>query len=251
MKILIVGASSGIGRELVKKLVYKGDAVWAVARRRSLLKQLGKELSNRTSFSYSVGDITKKDIWKDLIIAMRVKKFRPETVIFTAAVYENDLAGEWDFKQTKNMVETNFTSILRGVRELLPYFGKKGRFIAISSSSAFRGNAKEGVGYASSKAALSVAFESLYQKYYSSGIIFTTIFFGPVNTSMSRMKVFLPILQISVDKAVDCIIKAIQEKKGFYYCPGWLFAFLRLNNFLLSREFSSKVFSFFERIYNK
>jgi len=46
MKILITGASSGIGRELAKQLVKDGHVVWGVARRENLLNDLKKELGD-------------------------------------------------------------------------------------------------------------------------------------------------------------------------------------------------------------
>jgi short-subunit dehydrogenase len=43
-KAIVIGASSGIGRELVKILSQNGYAVGAMARRKYLLEELRKEL---------------------------------------------------------------------------------------------------------------------------------------------------------------------------------------------------------------
>jgi len=46
MRILIIGASSGIGRELAMQYATKGNEVIAVARREPLLRELSQYSSN-------------------------------------------------------------------------------------------------------------------------------------------------------------------------------------------------------------
>ncbi len=107
--------------------------------------------------------------------------------------------------------------------------------MAISSSSALKGSGVEGIGYPASKAALSIAFESLYQK-FKNKYIFKTIYFGPINTGMvpfRKNSLFL----LSEKQAVSKIIQATLGKKVIYYYPGVLFFILKT-----IRHFPSKIY---------
>lgn len=249
-KILIIGASSGIGRGMVKKLIEEKYIVWGISRRKKLLEELSQEVCNKSHFYYQSLDISKKNSWKNILLNMKKRKFKPDIVIFNAAVNQNDL--ELDIKPeiTKKIFQINFFSILEGIKVLFPYMDKHSQYIAVSSSSALKGNAREGIGYPSSKSALSIAFESLYQKYYLSGRIFTTVSFGPINTGMRRFKKAPP-FTLSEQEAVNCIMKAIKEKKGFYYYPKISFIFLKIIKVFLPNEITLKLFSKIEKRYNQ
>lgn len=248
-KALITGISSGIGKALTKKLLEQNYTVWGIARRKSLLKQLQEEVNHNPKYIFTTSDICKNSFWVKLLLQMKKKKFKPNIVIFNAAINQNDLENNIRPEITGKIFQTNFFAILEGIKILFPYMDKKSQYIAISSSSALKGNAKEGIGYSSSKAALSIAFESLYQKYILSGRVFTTISFGPINTGMKRFRIPPP-FTLSEKDAVECIIKAIKDKKGFYYCPKISFIFLKMIKAILPNEIILKLFAVIEKKYN-
>lgn len=223
--VLITGVSSGIGNILTKLLVKKGFKVWGIARRKNLLEELKKELQS-SSFFYTVADVIDENFWNSLIKKFKRKKFIPDIIIFNAAVHENDLTSGIDIDKLRRSMEINFFSIIKGIKLLADSFKSKLHFITISSTSAFKGNHEEGIGYAASKGALSLAFESLFQKYLGSRLIFTTIFLGSVATSMVRLT--KAPLMLTKDKAAEYIIKAIYEKKPFYYYPKGVFTILSI-----------------------
>ena len=228
---LITGVSSGIGRALTKRLIEEGNMVWGVARRQSLLEDLKKEL-NSPDFFYSEMDISSKQFWEDLVGQMKKADFIPDTTIFNAAINKNDFINNLETDLTREIFDINLFGALEGVKILLETVNPKAEFIAITSSSALKGSGIEGIGYPASKAALSVAFESLYQK-YKNKYIFKTIYFGPVNTGMVPFKgksFFL----LSEERAVNKIIQAIEGKRVIYYYPGVLFFILKTIKFFPS-----------------
>lgn len=247
-QFLVIGCSSGIGRILVKKLIDKGENVWGIARRKKLLISLQSELNN-SKFKYLAFNITSKGFWPKLITKMRDNHFIPDIVVFNAAINPNDLTSNINMKITNQIFRTNFLTIMEGINFLFPYLSKHSQYIAISSSSAFKGSAFEGVGYPASKAALSIAFESLYQKYKSTGRVFTTIYFGPINTRMRKFKYKIP-LTLDADKAVECILLAMKERKAFYYCPAISFGLLKLLKAVLSNEIILEIFAKINNKYN-
>lgn len=233
--VLITGVSSGIGKALTKLLIAEGFRVWGIARRKELLLKLKEELHS-DKFFYTASDIKAENFWDNLIKGFNKKNFVPQEVVFNAAVNENDLVDGINLEKTQEMMEVNFFSILKGVEIIIKNYSKKLHFIAISSTSAFKGNHKEGIGYAASKGALSIAFESLFQKYFRSRVGFTTVFFGPVKTGMIRF-IKAPPLTLTADKAAEYILNAINEGRPFYHYPKISFFMLSLMRLLPNQVF--------------
>lgn len=229
-KILVVGASSGVGRALVERLVLKGYVVWGVARRVDLLLDIKKKLGS--NFYFSGCDISEEKDWSKLTAALYRKKFIPQTVIFCAAILENDLSPKFNTQLLRKIININFFGIIIGVEALLRIVKPKTQFIAISSSSAFKGSGEEGMGYAASKAALSSAFESLYLK-YKDKMCFKTIYFGPIRTGMNPFAKRTPLV-LSEKSAVDTIVAAISDRKIQYYAPWSIFFAISLAKLLPS-----------------
>lgn len=240
---LITGVSSGIGRALAKRLIDEGNLVWGVARRQSLLEDLKKELKSE-DFFYSVMDISKGQSWEGLVGQMKKAGFVPDKIIFNAAVNKNDLAGDLEIGLTREMFDINFFGALEGIETLLKFVNMKAEFMAISSTSALKGSGVEGMGYPASKAALSVAFESLYQK-FKNKYVFKTVYFGPVNSGMVpfRQKTFF---MLSEEQAVGKIMQAAEGKKVVYYYPWILFFILKVIKLFPSRVY----FYFLDKIEN-
>ncbi|OJI09671.1 hypothetical protein COT69_00130 [candidate division WWE3 bacterium CG09_land_8_20_14_0_10_39_24] len=225
-RFLITGVSSGIGRVLTLRLVREGHTVWGIARRKDLLINLKEELGNTEKFIYTPLDISEDKIWGTFVCNMRKNDFTPNVVIFNAAISKNDLIKGLDVGLTEKIFDVNFFSILCGIRDLLSVSSNKMQFIAISSSSAFKGSGVEGIGYSASKAALSIAFESLHQKYVGKHS-FKVVFLGPVNFGMTPFKKGFP-LSISVDTAVSGILKAVRGTRVLYFYPALLFYFIKI-----------------------
>ncbi len=230
-KVLITGVSSGIGRELVKDLSSKGYIVIGIARRKDLLESLEEELSKSASFTYITADLANEKTWEVIIETLKRKRYIPDVVIFNAATWEKKFVTEFSYESLERMHKVNFLSVMKGLSLLFPYCKKrKTHFIAISTLSALWGSAEEGIGYPASKAALTNAFEGLYQKFRKTNFIFTTISLGPIKMSSNSFKLFRP-FQISSKDAVNLIEKGIREKKPAYSSPAllfWFFGFLRL-----------------------
>jgi len=248
-KYLITGVSSGIGKALTKKLLNKGEVVWGIARREQLLKRLKKEINNSKKFTYTPMNQADKIGWQSLAKKLKEKNFVPEVIIFNAAISQNDLKNGIEIEVLEKMMDVNFLGIMRGINNLLPAVKPGTQFIAISSSSALKGSGIEGIGYAASKAALSIGFESLYQKYKDKGIIFKTIYFGPINSGMRPFKKNVPFV-LSEDQAVNFIISSTKSNKGRFFYPKIIFLILKIIK-LLPSDIYFIILSKMETIHSK
>lgn len=230
-KVLITGVSSGIGRALTKKLILNGHNVWGIARRKELLETLEIQVKNNSSLIVSSIDIAKTDSWSKLCFDLQREKFIPNIIIFNAAVNESDL-NPLNPKLTKEIFNVNFFSIIIGVKYLLHFVKRGTQFIVISSLSALKGSGVEGIGYPASKAAISVAFESLQRK-FGNKYSFKTIYFGPIAAGMGPFKKVLPVI-LSEEEAVEKIIKVMKSKQIIHYYPGSIFFTLKMIKFFPS-----------------
>lgn len=246
---LITGTSSGIGKALTQKLISQGHTVWGIARREKLLHQLKEEVDTPSRFLYSKIDLSGKSSWHALTSQMRSNHFIPQIVIFNAAAFVKDYKqSQAHLKQVRRSFEINFFSVLSGFNELLKIVKPRTQFIFISSSSALKGSGAEGVGYPASKAALSIAFESLYQKYKHRHYL-QIIYFGQVDTAMLPMKPKF-IHPLSLDQAVSRIIKTVHSRQPVTYSPWYLFFFLKAIR-LLPANIYLQILSLIDRLHLK
>lgn len=249
-KFLITGVSSGIGRALTRKLISMGETVWGTARREYLLRDLKNELGKSSKFIYSAMNQAENLSWQTLIKKFKRKRFIPEIIIFNAAVSQNDLINGIQIKVLEKIMAINFLGVMRGISSLLPMAKPGTQFITVSSFSALKGSSVEGIGYAASKAALSIGFESLHQKYKDKGIIFKTIYFGPVNSGMGPFGKSIPFI-LSENQAVESIIASTKSSKGQFFYPQSIFFIFKIIKLLPSGiyfKILSKMESFHQRL---
>ncbi len=249
MKIFITGVSSGIGKALFKKLIKQGHHVWGIAK-----DNLPDDLKNNLipdKFFYSVCDISKEENVLNVASDMERVNFLPDVVVLNAGIEKKDLLEGYKNKIAKDVFDVNFFGALICVEIFINKFFKRGsgKFIAISSLFAKRPDV-DSASYCSSKSALSMAFRSFYLHYYKNNIIFTNIYFGPVDTNISssykKTGGKKPFFVISPERAAEGIIKAVKGKKSTYYFPFFIAIVIRLTSFLSDLIFL-RITKFFRR----
>jgi NAD(P)-dependent dehydrogenase (short-subunit alcohol dehydrogenase family) len=227
--VLITGASSGVGEALARHYVRAGARVWGVARRGPLLEALGSALP-AGRFIGSPCDVTSPGDVDAVVAAMDRERFVPDIAVLNAGVNLPDLEPTFRVADCEHVFRVNLFGALVWVDRLLPRLLARGRghFAAISSVSAFRPTSQS-VGYAASKAALNMAFESFRLRYGDGPLRFTTVLLGPVDTAMWPGGPF-PFL-LSAEDAARRIARAIDRGKTVYDCPApmvWLARLSRL-----------------------
>ncbi|MEK6542903.1 MAG: SDR family NAD(P)-dependent oxidoreductase, partial [Elusimicrobiota bacterium] len=162
---------------------------------------------------------------------MRQAGFLPDVAILNAGINIHDLTPQFDHAAFRKQYETNLFGATQWVDLLLPGFLQRGsgHFVAISSMSAYL-RANHGAGYASSKAAMSMAFGCLEARYGKDGIGFTTVNLGPTQTAMWPGGKF-PLL-MSAESAAAKILKAVEKKKSVLDLPCLLVLLARLTQFI-------------------
>lgn len=184
-KAIIIGASSGIGRELSKVLSQNGYILGLVGRRAELLESLQKEIRHN-SFIMNI-DVSKQDEamvhLEDLINMMG----GVDLIIISSGV--GFINPELEWKDEKETIDVNVTGFAAMAGVSFKHFMKQGsgHIVGISSVAALRG-AGEAPAYNASKAFVSNYLEGLRQKAAKAGttIAITDIQPGFVDTAMAK-----------------------------------------------------------------
>lgn len=167
-KVVVIGASSGIGREVARVFCHNGYQVAGVARNELALQSLREELGE--NFSFKTADIRSdeaRQTIKDLIIQLG----GCDIFVMNAGIWDDSrtevsapalAAYDWDKLLIDQLatIETNIVGFTRMAAVAFEYFiqQRRGHFVGVSSVDAVRGNPVAPV-YSGTK-----AFESTYMQ---------------------------------------------------------------------------------------
>jgi short-subunit dehydrogenase len=213
-KIIIIGATSGIGREMARIYAGKGHLVGATGRRQELLYSLRLEYPNH--IITECFDVTARDTTDHLKSLVR-KLGGLDLLIYSAGW--TDLSDALDWTIDKATVDVNVNGFLETI-----HFGWKlfldqghGHLVTLSSIASIRGN-RYSSAYSASKAFQSTYFEGLHikTKRLNLPLHLTDVQPGFVATKMAKGpgRMFWV---ASPDKAARQIITAIDKKKWRVY----------------------------------
>jgi len=213
-KAIIIGASSGIGRELSKILARDGYTVGLAARRVELLEELQSHLPS-ASFIKRI-DITHHVEAMNLLDELIQEMGGVDLLVICSGTGHVNPDLEWE--KERDTIDTNVGGFVAMAGTGMKHFlkAKKGCLVGISSIAALRGN-NDAPSYNASKAFISNYMEGLRRrvKKLHLPITITDIKPGYVDTPMaSGSKIFW---MSSTRKAAMQIYRAIQKKKRHAY----------------------------------
>ena len=221
-KIIIVGATSGIGRELARIYAGAGNLVGVTGRRQELLYSLQLEYPNHIiTESFDVTDAGSLSHLEALI----GKLGGLDLLIYNSGWGESSDPLSWEIE--KKTTELNVNGFLRVVVYAFNYFIRQGHghLATTSSIASIRGNA-QAPSYSASKSFQSVYFEGLHirAKKTKRPIFVTDIQPGFVDTPMAKAPGRFWVQP--VDKVARQIVAAIEKKKWRVYITRrwWLIA---------------------------
>lgn len=211
---IVIGASSGIGRELAKLLSQNGYQVGLTARRHELLASLQQDLPHPS--------IIKKMDVSQVSDAMRdldelINELRDvELIIVSAGVGAINL--ELDWQKEAGAIDTNVVGFAAVANVAIRHFMRQGfgHFVGISSLAGLRGSDASPAYYAS-KAFESNYLQGLQKKVAKSRlpITVTDVQPGLVDTAMAQGEGLFWVAP--AEKAAQQIYDAIKKKKRHVY----------------------------------
>jgi short-subunit dehydrogenase len=190
MNALIVGASSGIGRELAIELDRRGARLMLAARRQRRLEALNRELGGR--HVVHPADAGDAESVSSLMNAARTRFGRLDTLVCNASFGEIAAVGSTDGEAVRQMFACNVFGMLECVRHAVPIMsaqepldGWRGQIVIVSSAAARRAVPHFGV-YCSTKAAQLSLAEALRVELRPRRIAVTSI--HPIGTNTEFLR---------------------------------------------------------------
>src|SRR5215510_7572084 len=159
-RIIIIGATSGIGLELAKLLIKHGDKVGVTGRRRHLLDDLQKQFPSQVETKCF--DVMGTD--NIIHLESLIEKMNGLDLLIYSSGY-GDVSDALDWGIDKQTTLTNVNGFVEIVNHTFNYFVKQGsgQIAAISSIAAVRENS-QAPAYSASKAYVSMYMAGLYLK---------------------------------------------------------------------------------------
>jgi len=230
MKILITGASSGLGAELARQYASLENELILLARREDRLLELRKELYESVkNIDIIVADVTD---FKTLQEKIKTIGF-VDILILNAGVATGGSSDIPTIESFKNIYDVNVLSNHAILEVLLPVFCEVGRGkIVFMSSLASLISMPSSELYSSSKRALNAYAEGIRYKYKAYGIKVITILPGFIKSEMTDQNEFKMPFIYSTQEGVSKIKNAIEKNREFYAFPLKLYYFIRFVNFL-------------------
>ena len=212
--IIIIGATSGIGRALFEKYAVDGNSLGIVGRRENLLDELYQQHPDN-AFT-SAADITKREEIEQAIHMLCAKLKHIDLAIVCSGT--GDLNPSLDYALECPAIDTNVRGWTFVIDTLYHIFEQQGHghLVAITSVGGLRGEPMAPA-YSASKAYQINYMEALRKKAYKSGnhIHVTDIRPGLVDTAMAKGEGLLWVMP--VEKAANQIIAAIRKEKSKAY----------------------------------
>ena len=219
--IIIIGATSGIGRALFEKYAAADNRIGIVGRRTHLLNELRQEHPD-TAITV-MADITKQDEITQAIDALHSELKDIDLAIVCSGT--GDINASLDYAVERPTIDTNVMGWTFVVDTLYNIFEQQdhGHLVAITSAGGLRGEPMAPA-YSASKAYQINYMEALRKKAFKSRahIIVTDIRPGLVDTAMAKGEGLFWVMP--VEKVAYQIIAAIRkEKSKVYITKRWHF----------------------------
>jgi len=219
---LVVGASSGIGEALARRLAADGARVALVARRETELRRIMDEINSAAEGEHAIAvahDVRVVEEAPELVQEIARRLGGLDLVIYAAGAMPAVAADEYDTDKDREMLEVNLLGAIAWLNPVAERMARLGRgtIVGIGSVAGDRGRAPNPV-YCTSKAGFHAYLEALRNRLAKLGVKVVTIKPGFVDTAMTRGKEGL-FWVISADRAAEIILKKASRGVVTAYVP--------------------------------
>jgi len=202
VRVVITGASSGIGEALARYYAAQGATLGLISRRH------GVDVTDEAAMAAAAQDFIRRHGVPDLVIA---------NAGIATGTEGADLR---DVAKLRKLLEVNVTGLAATFAAFAPAMREAGRgtLAGIASVAGFRGLAGNGA-YSASKSAAITWMESLRAELYGSGVSVVCICPGYIDTPMTQVNRFRMPFLLTADEAARRIARAIAARRRLAVIP--------------------------------
>lgn len=235
MKAVILGGTSGMGREIARRLVERGDSVFLLGHDETNLERSRTDLVARhpqqRDVGYALCDLEHPEQFAGALDRADEALGGFDTVIVTAAKFATQDALEDDIELTRRLLTVNYANTVvfceHARKRLLARGG--GSLVVFSSVAGDRGRKPVAL-YGSTKAGLSHYLESLDHKFHEAGLSVLCVKPGFVKTAMTAGLKPPPFAGEPGQVAMD-VVRAMDRRSPVVYTPRiWALVMMVIRN---------------------
>ena len=223
MKAVVLGATSGMGREIARRLAERGDTVFLLGIGEEELARSATDLKARHSrqqdVRYALCDLEHPELFATVLDEADAALGGFDTVVVTAGMYATQDTLEADVELAHRLVTVNFANTVifceHARKRLLARGG--GQLTVFSSVAGDRGR-KPVVIYGATKAGLSAYLEGLDHKFHAAGLAVLCVKPGFVKTAMTA-GLKPPPFAGEPDRVAIQVVRAMDRRQTVVYAP--------------------------------
>ena len=219
LRVVISGASSGLGRALAQHYLQQGATVGVFGRRADLLQSLSEQFPQQV-YCYPV-DVRDAAAMQQAAQDFIARAGVPDIVIANAGVSKGTLTEYVEDNDIfQQVMDINMLGMVKTFQPFLTSMRSAGhgKLVGIASVAGFRGLPGAGA-YSASKAAVISYLESLRVELRGSGIRVVTICPGYIKTPMTEINPYPMPFILPADVAAPRIARVITCGKSFAVVP--------------------------------
>jgi short-subunit dehydrogenase len=227
---LLIGASSGLGAALARRLVREGYTLALISQREQELNELCAQVNaeaGRTAVLPYFHDVTHHAEIPELLRRIVADLGGLDVAAYIAGIMYVPSLDEYNFDADRLMMEVNLVGAVAWLDPVAEMFQSAGRgqIVGISSVAGDRGRVTNPA-YNASKAGLTTYLEALRNRLTRRGVNVLTVKPGMMKTQMLE-GVKNPMFPVTPEEAAEQIYKAMRARKQQLYV-GWIWKWIML-----------------------
>jgi short-subunit dehydrogenase len=227
-KILITGASSGLGAGMARQFAARGRDLALCARRTDRLDELKTELSQQypgVKIAVAALDVNDHEQVPTVFAELSDELGGIDRIVVNAGIGKGAPLGSGKLWANKATIETNLVAALVQIETALEMFKKagSGHLVLISSVLGNKGVPGIKAAYAASKAGVRSLGESLRAEYAKGPIKISVIEPGYIESEMTA-KSASTMFMVDNETGVRALVDAIEREPGRAAVPWWPWA---------------------------
>ena len=219
--ILIVGASSGMGRVVALKLAAAGAKLVVTARRKDKLENLAADIKAKGGDCLAVAADALDERAAEAVVKSTVEHFgKIDVVLLNAGGAPAIDMRQMNAADVRHYMQTNYDVVVNYLFPVLDQMRiqKSGLVAHTNSLAGFIGVPLQGP-YSAAKGAVRLLMDTCRLEFAEYGIKFTSIYPGFVATEITKNDGMPAPMEISEEKAADYILYALRKEKSDYLFP--------------------------------